>query len=824
MGGANPPADQTKRPLWQWVLMCVIAVGLLGAALLALRRTTSTTAVSEPAASSTATEAGTGAASAAPGIGEIAVQRWRQLAADLPVDRPNVILVTIDTLRADHLSCYGYRTVETENLDRLAAEGVRFANAASTVPFTLPAHSSIMTGTYPPYHGVRENVGYFLDEDIPTIAELLAAHGYATAGFVSAFVLDARWGISRGFETYFDNFDVASQRVVNLASVQRDGRETVEEAVRWLDQRDPGPFFLWLHLFDPHEPYAPPEPFLSRYTHPYDGEIAYTDELIGDFRAALEGRGLLASSLLILTGDHGEGLGDHGEGYHGYFVYDSTVHVPLIIRAPFDGLAGRVVTDAVSHVDLLPTILASVGVGTPDNVQGASLIPLLLDLGDTQDRAVYTESYYPLFHYGWAPLRSIRTTRYKYIDVPRPELFDFVDDRGEESNLFDDRRSVAENLEQRLSTLVATLERGEEGAAREPDLDEATLQQLQALGYVAGRGEIGADEEDDVVRADPKDKIRIHQRITAAQSLISRGDDDGAEHQLREVLVHDSGMLDAHQMLGNIAVQRKDYDEAVEHFRHALELDSDHRASLFGLADAYRRLGQLDEALVGFRRLQELSPHDSKAIVAMSDIYVERNQLTNALDLFEKSAQLEDVPAMVHNKHGELLTLLGRPREAVPVFRQAIESNSDLPQPHYNLAVVYEELGMVDLAIDEYERAIASAPTHFQAQFNLGRLYGQRGDLDRQQRLYEDAIESNPEFVRGYYFLAKLIMDRGGDLERVEQLARQGLDRDPEHQAGPMGYFLLADVYHRQGRLVESQRALQRGREIQAESGADKGN
>jgi arylsulfatase A-like enzyme/Tfp pilus assembly protein PilF len=822
MGPATPPSGDKKSPSRRWIVIGVIAVGIVGAALLALRYA-STRVVAERAASGTATEAATEEAIGPPEVELAAAERWRQRVGDQPVDRLNVILVTIDTVRADHLSCYGSETVETPNIDRLAAEGVRFTNTATTVPFTLPAHSSIMTGTYPPYHGVRENVGYFLDEDIPTIAELLAANGYYTTAFVSAFVLDARWGIARGFDNYFDDFDVASQRQINMASVQRDGGETVAETIRWLDQRPPGPFFLWLHLFDPHEPYAPPEPYLSRYSHPYDGEIAYTDDLIGEFRTALEERGLLANSLLVVTGDHGEGLGDHGEGYHGYFVYDSTVHVPLIIRAPFADLAGRVVTEPVSHVDLQPTILAAVGLGSPEGTQGASLIPSLLGMGGTRNRAVYTESYYPLFHYGWAPLRSIRTTRHKYIGVPRPELFDFIDDRREEQNLFDQRQSLAEDLEQRLTALLETLGREVESAAREPDLDEATLQQLQALGYVAGRGEISAEEEHDVERADPKDKIRIHQRITAAQSLISRGDDEAAERHLREVLAQDSGMLDAHQMLGNIAVKRQDYDGAVGHFRHALELDSDHRASLFGLADSYRRLGRLDEALLGFQRLQALSPHDSKAIVAMSDIYVEQNQLPAALNLFEEAAQLEDVPAMVHNKHGELLALLGRPHEAVAVFQRAIDSNDELPQPHYNLAVVYEELGQPDRAIEHYERAIESAPTHFQAQFNLGRIYGQRADLDRQQHLYEAAIESNPEFVRGYYFLAKLIMDRGGDLERVEQLAREGLERDPEHQAGPMGYFLLADVYHRLGRMAESQRELQRGRRIQAEKSGREG-
>jgi arylsulfatase A-like enzyme/Tfp pilus assembly protein PilF len=820
MGRAKPSSEDRKQPVRRWIVIGVIAVGIVGAALLALRHS-STRVVSERVASGTATEAAIEEATGRPEVDLAAVQKWRQLAGDLPVDRLNVILVTIDTIRADHLGCYGSETVATPNLDRLAAEGARFTNAATTVPFTLPAHSSIMTGTYPPFHGVRENVGYFLDEDIPTIAELLAEDGYSTTAFVSAFVLDARWGIARGFDNYFDDFDVASARQINMASVQRDGRETVDETIRWLDQRPPGPFFLWLHLFDPHEPYTPPEPYLSRYAHPYEGEIAYTDHLIGEFRTVLEERGLLASSLLVVTGDHGEGLGDHGEGYHGYFVYDSTVHVPLIIRAPFADLAGQVVTDPVSHVDLQPTILAAVGLGPPEGAHGASLVPSLLGMGGIQNRAVYTESYYPLFHYGWAPLRSIRTTRHKYIDVPRPELFDFIDDRREELNLFDERPGLAEDLEQRLDALRETLEREEEGVAREPDLDEATLQQLQALGYVAGKGEVSAEEEHDVERADPKDKIRIHQRITAAQSLISRGDDEAAEQHLSEVLAQDSGMLDAHQMLGNIAVKRQDYDGAVDHFRNALELDSDHRASLFGLADSYRRLGQLDDALLGFRRLQALSPHDSKAIVAMSDIYVEQNQLPAALNLFEEAERLEEAPAMVHNKHGELLALLGRPHEAVEVFQRAIDSNSELPQPHYNLAVVYEELGQPDLAIDHYERAIEGAPTHFQAQFNLGRIYGRRGDLDRQQQLYEAAIESNPEFVRGYYFLAKLLMDRGGDLDRVEELARQGLDRDPEYRAGPMGHFLLADVYSRRGLERESQRHLRLARQIHAESQAN---
>jgi arylsulfatase A-like enzyme/Tfp pilus assembly protein PilF len=731
----------------------------------------------------------------------------------------NIILITIDTLRADHLGSYGYRDIETPHIDALAREGVRFSNAASTVPFTLPAHSSIMTGIYPPSHGVRENVGYFLADDVPTAAELLAAAGYETAGFVSAFVLDGRWGIGRGFDHYFDDFETASLKQINLASVQRDGRETVAEAVRWLDRERQAPFFLWLHLFEPHDPYKPPEPFLSRYPErPYDGEIAYADALIGEFRDVLEERALLEKSLLVLTGDHGEGLGDHDEGYHGFFVYDSTIHVPLIVRAPFGELGGRVVTDAVSHVDLLPTILDAVGQPVSKGAQGVSLIPLMLGSEAPPDRSVYSESYYSLFHYGWAPLRAIRTAGHKFIDAPRPELYDIIDDRQEERNLVEKQQRLASDLEKRLDVLVESIDSPEKAEEQQPDLDEATLQQLRALGYVAGRGEVSVDREHERDLADPKDKIKIHQMFMVAQSDVSRGDEEAAERRLKKVLESDPGLIDAHQMLGNIASQRQEYNGAAENFRRALELDSDHRTSLYGLANAYRRLGRYQEALLGFERLQALSPHDSKAVVSRSDIYVEQQQLHEALRVIGEAAQLEAAPAMVHNKHGELLTLVGRPAEAVPAFERAMTKNDALPQPYFNLAVLYEELGRLDQAMAFYEQAIERAPTHFQAQFNLGRLYGHRRDLDRQQELYETAIESNPEFVRGYFFLAKLIMDRGGDLDRAEELARQGLDKDPENRVGPIGYFLLADILNRQGRHAEEQQVVQMGRRIQAET------
>jgi len=289
----------------------------------------------------------------------------------------NVVLITIDTLRSDRLSCYGSQRVETPVMDAFAREGVLFANAASTVPFTLPAHTSILTGLYPPGHGVRENVGYTVGEELTALAEVLSDNGWSTVAFVSAFVLDSRWGIAQGFDHYHDEFDLSTfDEAPNLSAVQRPGEETIAEAVEWLDERPPDePFFLWLHLYDPHDPYTQPEPWASQYPNrPYDGEVAYTDSLVGTFRSALEERGLMKSSLVVLTADHGEGLGDHGESSHGFFVYDTTIHVPLIIREPDTASGGRFVSaggDQLREVDRTCTELLSCPV-QPRSAHGSS--------------------------------------------------------------------------------------------------------------------------------------------------------------------------------------------------------------------------------------------------------------------------------------------------------------------------------------------------------------------------------------------------------------------------------------------------------------------
>ena len=732
----------------------------------------------------------------------------------------NVILVTLDTLRSDRLSCYGSALVETPNIDSFASEGVLFSNAASTVPFTLPAHSSILTGLYPPGHGVRENVGYSLDPGIPTLAEVLSNGGWTTAGFVSAFVLDGRWGIDRGFDHYFDDFNLADFETANLSSVQRSGDVTIAEAVRWLDERPrDGPFFLWLHLYDPHDPYTPPEPFNSQYPgRPYDGEVAYTDSLIGDFRRALEERDLLASSMVILTSDHGEGLGDHGEGQHGFFVYESTIHVSLIVRPPAATTDRRVVDEAVSHVDIFPTVLDAVGLSAPKRVHGQSLLPMILGEDVELDRGVYSESFYPLLHYGWAPLRAFRTDDRKLISAPRPELFDLIADPREMRDLSIEQPGLAEVLENSLADLRAEIERDAPASGAAPDLDAETLAQLQALGYAAGQGGVSMEEETDRPRADPKDKIGIHRTIMRAQSLI-QDDAATAERTLLAVLETDPDVLDAHQMLGHLATTQHRYEDALGFFRSALELDPSHKNSLMGMASAYRALGRREEALVGFRRVLEVTGPDTRASIAIADIEINLGRFEEAARALSDASETTEVPGLIHNKLGEVRAEQGRSEEALTLFAQAIGETDDFAVPYFNIAVLYEERGDADSAIANYQKAIELAPKYYEAQFNLGRLLGYLGQVDRQQELWEASIDSNPTFVQGYYYLSKLLMDRGGDLARAEELVRKGIEQDPDHEQGPLGYYVLADILNRLGRPAEAREAVATGRRIQSETG-----
>ncbi len=543
----------------------------------------------------------------------------------------SVLLISIDTLRADRLGSYGYQAAQTPVLDALAARGLRFDQAATTVPLTLPAHTSLLTGTFPPFHGVRDNGSFYVDDSMTTLAEVLKPRGYRTGGFVGAFVLDGRWGIAQGFDHYFDEFDLSKfEMSVGLEAAQRPGREVVDHALAWLAEDRAHPFFAWVHLYDPHSPYAPPEPYRSRFPATaqgaYDGEIAATDAEVGRLLDALEASGQLDSTIVVVLGDHGEMLGDHGEQQHGFFVYDAAARIPLIVAGP--GVPARAVTDQVRIVDVMPTVLELVGIETPAEVQGTSLMPLAR--GEALDLLAYTETYYPRYHYGWSELTAVRDGRFKFIAAPRRELYDIQADPGETQDLAGENPRMADALERGLRDL--TTRSAAKAVAQAPrSVDPAVEQQLRALGYVASSVTRAALE--DKPRGDPKDKIGLYNLLKRAAQDSVEGRLDAGIAKVREVLAADPEVIEAFTMLGNMHTKADRPNEAIDAYKRALAVDPEHEGAAWSLALAYRDAGKDEEARAGFERVFQLNPRGAKSLYQLADIAMRRRQLDEAAKL-----------------------------------------------------------------------------------------------------------------------------------------------------------------------------------------------
>ncbi len=348
----------------------------------------------------------------------------------------NAILITVDTLRSDHLECYGYRGVRTPAINLLAVDGVRFEQDISQAPLTLPSHCSILTGMWPRSTGVRDQAGFTLSPDRPRLAAVLKMAGFQTAAFAGSSILNAETGLGQGFDAY-TNVSPAIGGAPGAEGLERRGDQVMADALRWI--QEPGRrarFFAWIHLFDPHTPYSPPEPYRTEYkTSPYDGEIAFVDSQIGRLCTELQAKGLYDKTLIVFTSDHGEGLGEHGEEAHGFFLYDSTLRVPLIVKFPESRWKGRVVGDQVRGIDLAPTILDALGIAAPPRMQGRTLMKLAAGEQAGAPPAAFSETYYPYYHFGWSPLIAIRAGSYKYVQAPKPELYDLSADRGETNNL-----------------------------------------------------------------------------------------------------------------------------------------------------------------------------------------------------------------------------------------------------------------------------------------------------------------------------------------------------------------------------------------------------
>lgn len=743
----------------------------------------------------------------------IALSRPRWTSSLLPAKAPrNLLVVTLDTLRADRLGSYGYARAQTPRLDALASLGLRFEQATTVVPLTLPAHSSLFTGAFPAWHGVRDNGGFYLGDDQVTLAEVLRDRGFRTGGFVSAFVLDRRWGIGQGFERFFDEFDLdAFGDAPGLDTIQRPGAQTVEQAVSWFASDRERPFFAWVHLYDPHAPYEAPEPYRSRFpatmAGAYDAEIAATDAQVGRLLDALSVQDRLDDTLVVVLADHGEMLGEHGEQAHGFFVYDAAVRIPLIVAGP--GVPARAIPDQVRIVDVMPTVLDLLGVAAPKGIQGVSLRPLAR--GERLGLVARSESWYPRYHYGWSELASIQDGRFKYIRAPRPELYDLSTDPRETSDLSnrDPQRLAA--LDDALSAEIARTTSAT--AAKGPQVvDAETEERLAALGYVGGS--VSARHLEERPRGDPKDKVGLYNLLKLAGTASSEGRFDEAIARAKEALAADPEIVEAHMLLGNFLKKSKRPAEAIAAYRQALALDGEHQGALFSLALAYKDQNRLEEARVGFERARVLDPRNGKVLWQLADIALRQHQPERA------EAVIQDALTRQVDQHRFLLKraegLIERQRydEAEQALQKALEQKPDLATARFNLGLVYEGKGQPQRAIAAYEAELASHAKAYRAAFNLAKLLQSAGRTDEAVRRFRQAVELQADFGTGQLYLAKALLDTG-DLAGAEQWARKGLESNPDARIAPLGHFVLADVYNRQGRTADAEREAARARRLQ---------
>jgi arylsulfatase A-like enzyme/Tfp pilus assembly protein PilF len=770
--------------------------------------------------------------------------------AEPPAPRPierrerSVLLITVDTTRADRLGPYGAENIETPTLDRLAAGGVTFERAYSVAPITLVAHTSILSGLDPPQHGVRNNGIHYVPDEVETLAERLQEEGYATAAFVSAAVLERRYNLDQGFQVYDDDLSEGRERHPRMVA-DRPAEFTVQRALAWLDgpdgPDDDQPYFLWVHFYDPHAAYSPPPPWRDTYRERlYDGEIAYMD---AQMEALLRHPRVRDDAIVTVIGDHGESLGEHGEQTHALLAYDSTLHVPWILRVP-DGPRGLRLAPVVGQVDLAPTLLDLLGLDPLSETAGRSLVPLLEGRHLTLDRGLYGETWLPYYTYGWAKLRVWRQGRYKWIDAPTPELYDLRRDPRELTNRAEQEPGTAHDLARDLAERLAALGDSDREAALA--LDSDAREKLRSLGYVAvGSGGDTSDAE----RPDPKAMIALHVGLERARFLARDRLYPQAEEELRRVLRRDATNLAAMTDLAQVLTEQEKLDEAVQVVERALDLDPAYARLHMTLAGLEARRGETDKALELYDSALELDPK-SLEIRLQKAMFLQRQQrVQEAEALLEETlaehpeaaaanilyAQVVEIrrgdleaaearlrraierdPFLVSGWRllGDLLEGTGRVEEAMAAYREGLQRGVDDADLHAQMGIVLarqrggaeaevhlrEALRLArnprpevrvalgawlaehrrfEEALAEYEAVLAQAPQHPGARNNRAIAFYQTGRLEAAEEELRTLVAQHPRHADGHNNLAAIALEQGRHAD-AERHARRTLELSPE--------------------------------------------
>ena len=613
----------------------------------------------------------------------------------------NILLITLDTMRADRIGAYGYAAARTPHLDALAKSGVRFDDATAPAPITGPAHTAILTGMHLARRGVRDNVITPLPSGATTLAEMLSARGFATGGFVGAFILDRPYGFAQGFETFrgFTRVDSGTE-----ANAERTGDAVVNDANQWIAGLDPGkPFFAWVHLYDAHLRYQPPAPFEQTY----DGEVAFVDEQVGRLLDAIRARSLLNDTLVVVIGDHGESLGEHGEEGHGIFVYDAVLRVPFIVSGP--GVpAGVVVGEQVRALDVVPTILDLLGFPATDKADGTSLAALIRGGRRDAPPASYAESHYPKIHYGWSELRAIRADGWKAIEAPARELYNLRQDPREQKNLYGEQQALADRMLGELARLSRDLGGAEQTAARQPDRE--TMERLRSLGYVGSSSALPAGARG----PDPKDRIAEQTQYNA---MISDAIDD-----LR------GGRPEA----------------SIPKFKRLAEVNGRAYDLHLFLGEAYERLGRAPQALGEYEYAAILNPESVIPLVSAAEVHLRTGDLRGARAKLNDAMKVDPGALDVLLLSGHILERERRPADALAAYEKAVARNPANPRARTQLVSIATQTRRWDIAERELRALLEIGYQPSRTYFGLGRVAQSQGRTAEAIANYREALRLEP--------------------------------------------------------------------------------
>lgn len=620
-------------------------------------------------------------------------------------ERTNLLLITLDTTRADHLGAYGYDRARTPALDSLAGRGTVFTRFFTNVPLTLPAHATILTGLLPPEHGLRVNGAGRLPGEIPTLAEFFSGRGYRTGAFAAAFVLDRKFGLDRGFEVY-DDYDVPrSDEIYDDSAMYRyrRGDRVADAALAWLEENDDRPFFCWVHFFDPHRPYYFPAPPGEGVKGAYDREIAFMDSQIRRLLDFLRERGSEGNTVVIAVADHGEGLGDHGEEEHGLLLYNPVMRVPMIVAGPGVRDRPREIDTLFSIADIFPTVLDLFGGKLPEEISGRSFGPALA--GKTmEDGEVYLETEFPFTEYGWSPLAGLVAGEWKYVRAPREELYNLSDDPGETVNLFDARSARAKKLGDRLAEIENSLAHRETTPAELGAKERAIL---ESLGYLGGGGAAAAGRDE---LRDPKDFIHLRTGFIAAVDLLHRGDTQTAEEKLNGLVAESPESYIFRFRLARLYYDGGRVEEAAEAFRELARLFPGEFRSHYNLGKTLNRLGKFREAVEELELALAIDPGQTSGWNNLGIAFLRTGRIEEAIGVFDRSIELDSRQVDPHNNRGNALLALGRVREANSSFARAVEIDPGFFEGRYNLGLTLMRLGAYHRAEEEFDRALRIRP------------------------------------------------------------------------------------------------------------------